>query len=160
METPKLVTRDRMVSISEQLKSRGRTLVFTNGCFDILHAGHVSYLEAAAREGDLLVVGLNSDLSVRAIKGPLRPVVAQEHRARVLAGLACVGHVVFFDEPDPGTLIRALRPDVLVKGADWDEAAIIGADFVKASGGRVVRISMEPGISTTLIIQRILRTHA
>ncbi|MCI0498765.1 MAG: D-glycero-beta-D-manno-heptose 1-phosphate adenylyltransferase [Planctomycetales bacterium] len=134
-------------------------MVFTNGCFDILHVGHVRYLEAARSEGDLLVVGLNTDASVQAIKGPRRPIVNQDQRAEVLAALGCVDFVVLFDEPDPLRLIETLKPDVLVKGADWSEENIIGAEVVKASGGRVVRIELVPAVSTTGIIGKILETY-
>ncbi|MCF8114300.1 MAG: D-glycero-beta-D-manno-heptose 1-phosphate adenylyltransferase [Desulfotignum sp.] len=151
----KLLSLKDMELKAAQFRAAGRTIVFTNGCFDILHAGHVSYLAAAAGLGDVLVLGLNSDLSVKKIKGDKRPVISQAHRARVVAALQMVDHVVLFDEPDPETLIRAVCPDVLVKGADWSEDAIAGAGFVRAGGGKVVRIDLEPGISTTSIIRRI-----
>ena len=141
----------------EAERERGRRVVFTNGCFDILHVGHVTYLEAARGCGDLLVVGLNSDRSVRTIKGEKRPVVTESQRARVLAALSCVDYVTIFDEPDPYNLISALRPHVLVKGADWAEADIIGADVVRENGGRVERIRLEPEISTSIIIEKILK---
>ena len=152
----KLLTNSEIAGEASRLKKAGKRIVFTNGCFDILHAGHVRYLSAARAEGDILVVGLNSDESVRLIKGEKRPVVSQMQRAEVLSGLSCVDYVVFFDEPDPLNLIKNVRPDILVKGGDWAEEDIIGADFVKATGGRVVRISMAPGISTSSIIKRIL----
>jgi len=152
----KLIERKDVTGLGKTLRDQELTIVFTNGCFDILHAGHVTYLQAAADQGDVLVVGLNSDVSVGRIKGPLRPVISQDHRSRVLAALGCVDHVVIFDEPDPGALIRELRPHVLVKGADWAEADIIGADTVKQDGGRVERIALEPEISTTIIIERIV----
>lgn len=146
-------------ALASGLRAKGKTIVFTNGCFDILHAGHVSYLEAAAGFGDVLVLGLNSDASVRQIKGDKRPVIGQDHRARVMAALAFVDFVVLFDTPDPETLIRTVEPDVLVKGADWPEDQIVGAGFVKARGGRVERVVLEPDISTTLIIRRIGRLY-
>jgi len=138
-----------------QYKAAGKKIVFTNGCFDILHAGHVKYLTRAAGFGDILVLGLNSDHSVKCIKGEKRPVIGQEHRACVLSALSCVDHVVLFDEPDPKRLIEAVCPDVLVKGADWREDEILGGDFVRQNGGRIERVDLEPGISTTRIIQRI-----
>ncbi len=138
------------------LQASGKKIVFTNGCFDILHAGHVRYLTKAREAGDILVIGLNSDKSVRIIKGDLRPVVDQDHRAEILAGLRCVDYVCIFDEPDPLKLIRTLKPDVLVKGADWPEDEIIGGDFVKERGGIVKRISFVEGISTTEIIRKII----
>ena len=151
----KIVTVETLVTRLDQMRISGRKVVFTNGCFDILHAGHVRYLTAAGAEGDLLVVGLNSDTSVRTIKGDKRPIVPQAQRAEVLAGLGCVDYVVLFDSPDPLALIQALEPDVLVKGADWAEETIVGSDFVKSTGGRVVRISLVPDISTSRIIKKI-----
>ena len=135
-------------------QAAGQTIVFTNGCFDILHAGHVDLLEEAAREGDILVVALNSDDSVRGLKGPERPVNPQQQRARVLAALAVVDYVVLFDDPDPGRLITGLLPDVLVKGGDWSPETIIGADVVQASGGRIATIPLKYGASTTDIIKK------
>ncbi|WP_321493030.1 D-glycero-beta-D-manno-heptose 1-phosphate adenylyltransferase [uncultured Desulfobacter sp.] len=151
----KVVTLDEMCRLFREYKIHGRTVVFTNGCFDILHAGHVAYLEKAKSFGDILVLGLNSDVSIRQIKGELRPVICQEQRARVVAALACVDHVVLFDAPDPEILIRCIVPDVLVKGADWPEDKIIGARFVKDCGGRVERVDFEEDISTSKIIERI-----
>ena len=139
------------------LRNAGQRIVFTNGCFDILHAGHVRYLTAARREGDLLVVGLNSDQSVKRIKGPQRPLVSEQQRAEVLAGLWCVDYIVIFDDPDPLRVIQTLQPGVLVKGDDWAENQIIGADVVKSDGGRVVRVPVVSGISTSRIIERIVQ---
>jgi D-beta-D-heptose 7-phosphate kinase/D-beta-D-heptose 1-phosphate adenosyltransferase len=141
------------------LRAGGQVVVFTNGCFDLLHAGHVRYLAAARREGDILVVGLNSDRSVRDIKGDRRPILRELERAEVLAGLAPVDYVVLFDEPDPLRLIAALAPDVLVKGGDWPEEAIIGAQLVRDRGGRVVRIPVLEGASTSAVIARILERY-
>jgi len=154
--SPKLLDLKELLAEVAALRRNGRRIVFTNGCFDLLHAGHVRYLAAARASGDALVVGLNSDASVKAIKGPLRPVVSQQERAEVLAALACVDFVILFDTPDPLPLIRALRPDVLVKGADWKLEEIVGADVVHACGGRVVRVDVVPGVSTSAIIDRIL----
>jgi len=142
-----------MLAAAKALKKK---VVFTNGCFDLLHAGHVEYLEKAKGLGDLLVVGINSDQSVRFIKGPGRPICPLEERCLVLAGLACVDMVVPFEDPDPFKLIKALKPHVLVKGADWPEEAIVGADLVQAAGGQVRTIPLRPQISTSLIIQRVL----
>jgi D-beta-D-heptose 7-phosphate kinase/D-beta-D-heptose 1-phosphate adenosyltransferase len=131
-------------------------VVFTNGVFDLLHPGHVELLEAARREGDALVVGVNTDASVRRLgKGTSRPLAPQEARARVLAGLAAVDCVVLFDEDTPLDLIRALAPDVLVKGADYTRERIVGADWVEARGGRVVRVPVVPGFSTTALVERL-----
>lgn len=137
----------------------GQDVVFTNGCFDILHPGHVDYLERARGMGTCLVVGLNSDASVRRLKGPRRPVNDQASRARVLAGLACVDFVVVFDEDTPYELIRQVRPQVLVKGGDWSLDRIVGRDLVEAAGGRVCSIPLLGGHSTTAIIERIIATQ-
>lgn len=144
----------------ERLKTHrtgGDKIVFTNGCFEILHAGHVEYLTTARTEGDVLVVGLNSDASVRIIKGEKRPIVQEAQRAAVLAGLECVNYVTLFEDPDPFRLIRAILPDVLVKGADWEDGEIIGADIVKQHGGSVVRVPFVSDTSTSKIIETILR---
>jgi rfaE bifunctional protein nucleotidyltransferase chain/domain len=138
-----------------RLRAGGHTVVFTNGVFDLLHVGHLRYLQHARGLGDALLVGLNSDRSVAQIKGPDRPITAQAERAEILAALACVDGVVIFDEDTPRNLIMAIQPDVLVKGADWAEDAIVGRDIVEARGGRVVRVAIEPGHSTTTIVDRI-----
>lgn len=147
---------EELAPLLRQFRRSGQTVVFTNGCFDLLHAGHVHYLAAARGEGDLLVVGLNSDRSVKMIKGDRRPIVPEAERAEVLAGLACVDFVTVFKEIDPLRVIQALQPDVLVKGGDWAEAEIIGADAVKQEGGRVVRIPLVEGAGTSALIARIL----
>jgi D-beta-D-heptose 7-phosphate kinase/D-beta-D-heptose 1-phosphate adenosyltransferase len=134
----------------------GRRVVFTNGCFDLLHRGHTRYLEQARALGDLLVVAINSDASVRALKGPSRPVVPAEQRAEVLAALAAVDLVAIFDELDPARVIRAVRPDVLVKGGDWPISQIVGADFVQSRGGTVRRLPYVDGASTSDLIGRIV----
>jgi D-beta-D-heptose 7-phosphate kinase/D-beta-D-heptose 1-phosphate adenosyltransferase len=135
-------------------RRRGRTVVFTNGCFDILHTGHLACLEGAKRLGDLLVVGLNSDASVRGLKGDSRPVIDQENRASLLAGLACVDMVVTFDEPTPEALIDLLEPDVLVKGGDYTVDQVAGATGVLARAGKVVIVPLVQGLSTTAILAR------
>lgn len=137
-------------------RQEGRRIVFTNGCFDLMHLGHLRYLEAARELGDLLVVGVNSDRSVRMIKGPKRPITSEDQRSEVVAGLHCVDLVTLFDDPDPLALIQLLKPDILVKGADWPIDKIVGASFVLDSGGDVVRIPLIPDISTTTIIERIV----
>ena len=149
------VSLEEIRELATQYRHQGKQIVFTNGCFDILHAGHVTYLARAKACGDILVLGLNSDCSVKAIKGDKRPVINEDQRACVMSALAVVDHVVLFDEPDPGRLIEIVVPHVLVKGADWPEGQIIGADFVKANQGRVERIAFEEDISTTRIIERI-----
>jgi len=138
------------------LRKFGKTVVFTNGCFDLLHIGHIRYLAASKSKGDILVVGLNSDESVRSIKGKARPVICQEQRAEILASILWVDYVVMFSEPDPLKLIKVIKPDFLVKGADWSEDKIIGADFVKANNGRVVTLPLVKDISTSIIIKKIL----
>ena len=133
----------------------GRRVVFTNGVFDILHPGHVRYLTGARRQGDALIVALNSDRSVRAIKGPSRPVHPEAERAEVITALACVDAAVVFDEDTPWAIINAIQPDVLVKGADWPADQIVGRDIVEARGGVVVRVKVEDGHSTTSIIGKV-----
>jgi rfaE bifunctional protein nucleotidyltransferase chain/domain len=140
-----------------RMRATGKTVVFTNGVFDLLHVGHLRYLQHARRLGDALLVGLNSDRSVRQIKGHDRPLTVEAERAEVLEALACVDGVVIFDEDTPHDLITALQPDLLVKGADWAEDAIVGRDIVEARGGRVIRVPIEPGHSTTKIVDRIRR---
>jgi D-beta-D-heptose 7-phosphate kinase/D-beta-D-heptose 1-phosphate adenosyltransferase len=151
----KVLSLEQLIQNVEMLKNQNKTIVFTNGCFDILHAGHVKYLQQAKAQGDFLIVGLNSDLSVSSIKGPKRPIVNETHRAYVLSGLACVDFITIFEEPDPFNVIQHVRPNILVKGADWAENDIIGSDIVKSSGGQVKRIHLVPDISTTEIINRI-----
>lgn len=136
-------------------RAAGARVVFTNGCFDLLHPGHVRYLAAARALGDVLVVGLNGDASVRRLKGPGRPVLRLAERAEVLAGLAAVDHLIVFDEDTPRALVAALGPDVLVKGADWPEDEIVGRDETLARGGRVERIALVPGVSTSELLRRI-----
>jgi len=139
----------------DQLKSRGKKIVFTNGCFDILHPGHTRYLFSAKELGDYLIVAVNSDRSVSAIKGAGKPIVPQEERAELLAALSCVDGVVIFHEDNPLKVIKYLMPDILAKGSDWEDDEIIGADVVKKSGGKVRRIEYVYGFSTTEIINRI-----
>ncbi len=139
-----------------RLRSTSRTVVFTNGVFDLLHPGHVRYLTEARRHGDVLIVGINSDRSVRLLaKAPDRPVNPEAERAEVLSALATVDAVVVFDEETPLSVISALQPDVLVKGADWGENAIVGRDVVERRGGRVVRIALAQGYSTTKILEKV-----
>ena len=137
------------------MQAKGGLVVFTNGVFDLLHPGHIRYLQDARRLGALLIVGVNSDRSVRAIKEPGRPLNPEDERAEVLLSLECVDTVVVFDEDDPHRLIEAIQPDVLVKGADWGPTEIIGRDVVEARGGRVVRIDLAPGYSTTELIRKV-----
>ena len=149
---------DDAVALIGRHRSESRRIVFTNGVFDLLHPGHVRYLQAARREGDVLIVGINSDRSVRANKGPSRPIMPEHERAEVLEALECVDGVVVFDEETPARIISHLQPDVLVKGADWAADAIVGRDTVEARGGRVVRMPIETGWSTSAIIERARRS--
>jgi rfaE bifunctional protein nucleotidyltransferase chain/domain len=151
----KLKNLEDLKVIAADARSKGRSVVFTNGCFDLLHRGHVHVLREAKACGDLLITGINSDKSVKKIKGPARPVLPEADRSELLASLEMVDYVVLFDEPDPYELIWALRPNVLVKGGDWSEAKIVGADLVEEAGGRVVVIPYIKGFSTTEIIERI-----
>jgi len=145
-----------LVQRLEGWRAQGESVVFTNGVFDLLHLGHVEYLEEAAALGDRLVVGINSDASVRRLKGPARPIVPEEERAELVAALACVDAAVVFGEDTPERLIREVRPQVLAKGADWAADAIVGREFVESLGGRVERIRLREGRSTSGLIERIL----
>lgn len=151
----KLLTAEALVEALRVRRDRKERRVFTNGCFDLLHIGHTRYLRDARALGDCLIVGINSDASVRAIKPDGRPIVPQEQRAEVLAALACVDYVVIFDEPDPRILIAAVQPDVLVKGGDWPIEQIVGRDIVQARGGAVLTIPLVPDVSTTMLVRRI-----
>jgi rfaE bifunctional protein nucleotidyltransferase chain/domain len=136
-------------------KHNGKRIVFSNGCFDLLHPGHIRTLGAARKLGDALIVGLNSDASVRQLKGPGRPVLPEQERAEILAALECVDAVVIFNEPTPREIIAALLPDVLVKGGDWPGDQIVGREEVEAAGGRVVSVAVAPGYSTSALLQKI-----
>lgn len=146
-----------LVRIRHQLKTEGQRVVFTNGVFDILHRGHVEYLEKARSLGDVLMVGLNSDESVKKIKGEDRPIMLQENRAMVLAGLSSVDFICLFEEETPANLIRQLIPDILVKGSDYKIDDIVGREIVEANGGKVVTIDLVPGQSTTSIIEKLMK---
>jgi len=148
---------DKIITISEfaPVQAWNETIVFTNGCFDILHAGHVLYLEQAKQLGEILVVGLNSDASVKRLKGPSRPINYEQNRAIVLAALEAVDYIIIFDDDTPYDLIKAIKPDVLVKGGDWAVDSIVGADIVKAKGGKVLSLPFSEGLSSTHIINAI-----
>lgn len=155
----KIVTIEDLSSQLAPLLKAKKRVVFTNGCFDLMHIGHTRYLQAARALGDVLVVGVNSDVSVRTLnKAPDRPIVPEAQRAEVLAALGCVDFVIIFDEPDPLRLITSVRPDVLVKGGDWSIDHIVGRDIVEARGGVVTTIPLVPGLSTTSLLQRIRST--
>jgi D-glycero-beta-D-manno-heptose 1-phosphate adenylyltransferase len=149
------MTIDDAVRLAEEVRARGGKVVFTNGVFDLLHPGHVRYLRDARALGDVLIVALNSDRSVRANKGPTRPINPEQERAEVLRALACVDAAVIFDDETPYAIISRIQPDILVKGADWGEHDIVGRDVVEARGGRVVRMEIAPGHSSTEIIKRV-----
>jgi D-beta-D-heptose 7-phosphate kinase/D-beta-D-heptose 1-phosphate adenosyltransferase len=149
------VTIEEAMQMAHSIRARGGKVVFTNGVFDILHPGHIRYLEEARKLGDALIVGINSDRSVRANKGPERPITPDAERAEILSALACVDGVAMFDEETPAEIIRRLQPDVLVKGADWGPDHIVGRDIVESRGGRVIRMELSPGYSTTELIKRI-----
>src|SRR6266545_5296679 len=146
-----------LVEERRKWQEEGRRVVLTNGCFDLLHPGHLALLEAARAEGDVLVVALNSDASVRTLKGAGRPVTPEGERAEALLALEAVDRVVIYDEPTPLEVIRALEPDVLVKGADWAPDAIVGRKEVEAAGGRVVQVELVSGLSTSAIVERVRR---
>ena len=151
----KIKTIRQLKPVLARLRRRGRRIVFTNGCFDLLHIGHLRYLQRARRHGDRLVVAINSDRSVKKIKDPLRPLLPQAERAEVLAALSCVDYVTIFDEPNPLVVITDLQPDVLIKGSDWGKNKIIGRDVVERRGGRVRRVPLVKGVSTTRLIEKI-----
>jgi D-beta-D-heptose 7-phosphate kinase/D-beta-D-heptose 1-phosphate adenosyltransferase len=151
----KIVSQDELILLTAREKRNGRRVVFTNGCFDLLHPGHVRCLAEARALGDLLVVAVNSDRSVRGNKGPGRPLVPEQDRAEVLAALASVDYVTIFDEPTPRELIARVLPSVLVKGADWLPDEVVGREQVEGGGGRVVSISLAPGYSTTSLLEKI-----
>jgi len=154
----KVVSRKRLAVIAADARRAGKRIVFTNGCFDLLHVGHVRYLAAARAAGDLLIVGVNDDASVRRLKGPGRPLVAAAARAEVLAALAAVDWISVFDEDTPEALIRLVEPDVLVKGGDWAPARVVGRDIVEARGGRLLIVPVAEGFSTSALAARIRET--
>jgi len=155
----KIKERKDLLRIIKELKAKGKRIVFTNGCFDLLHIGHVRYLEEAKALGDVLVVGVNSDTSVRKLKGPKRPILPEEERAEILSGLGCVDYVTLFKEMDPLKLITSLHPDVLVKGGDWAKEQIVGREVVERSGGEVVIIPFVGKASTSNLIGTILKRN-
>ena len=154
----RILTRGAARAAVRAAQRRGERVVFTNGCFDLLHVGHVRSLEQAKSLGDRLVVGVNRDASVRRLKGRDRPIVGERQRAELLAALACVDWVVLFGEPTPLALIRALRPDVLAKGGDWRPGEIVGSEDVLGWGGRVERLRVVPGIRSTILVERARRS--
>jgi D-beta-D-heptose 7-phosphate kinase/D-beta-D-heptose 1-phosphate adenosyltransferase len=152
----KIKKREELLRIIKDLKAKGKRIVFTNGCFDLLHVGHIRYLEEAKALGDILIVGVNSDASVRKLKGPKRPVLPVEDRTEILSGLGCVDYITVFDELDPLALITSLQPNVLAKGGDWTKEQTVGKEVVERSGGEVVIIPFVEGASTSNLIETIL----
>lgn len=153
------MSREELHEHIRSVRLSGKRIVFTNGCFDLVHAGHIEVLEKARQKGDFLVVGLNTDRSVRSLKGPNRPLVPELRRARVIGALSCVDAVTLFDEPTPYELIAILEPDVLVKGGDWSPDRIVGSDLVLKKGGSVLSIPLLPDSSTTLLVEQILERY-
>jgi D-beta-D-heptose 7-phosphate kinase/D-beta-D-heptose 1-phosphate adenosyltransferase len=153
----RVLSRDQAVALVASLRAQGKTVVFTNGVFDLLHPGHVRYLQHARSLGDALMLGLNADASVRRNKGPSRPITPERERAELLVALTAVDAVVIFDEDTPAEIVEALQPDILVKGADWPADQIVGRDTVEARGGRVLLVPVEQGYSTTSIVERVQR---
>ncbi len=156
----KVKEKNDLCEILERLKAKGKRVVFTNGCFDLFHAGHLRYLEKAKTLGDILIVGVNSDASVQRLKGPRRPVLPLEERMELLSGLECVDYVVSFDEPTPLELITVLKPHILVKGGDWSKETIVGKEVVECLGGEVVALPFIEGNSTSHLIETILERYA
>jgi len=155
----KIKAKEDIRRIVDNLKAKGKRIVFTNGCFDLLHVGHIRYLEEAKALGDILVVGINSDQSVRRIKGSYRPILPEEERAEILSGLGCVDYVTIFDEADPLELISSLQPHVLVKGGDWTQETTVGKEVVERSGGEVIILPFVQGASTSNLIEAILKRY-
>jgi len=155
--TAPIIARSELASWADEIHSAGQKIVLTNGCFDLIHRGHVEYLAEAAEAGDILIIALNSDASVRRLKGPFRPIMSEQDRLGVLAHLRPVGALTIFDEPTPLETIHLVRPDVLVKGDEYTEENIVGAEFVRSLGGDIVRVAMREGRSTSSIIESIKR---
>jgi len=153
----KIKERKELLRIIKNLKAKGKRIVFTNGCFDLLHLGHVRYLEEAKALGDILVVGVNSDSSVRKLKGPKRPILPERERTEILSGLGCVDYITIFNEADPLILIDSLKPNLLVKGGDWTREQIVGREVVERSGGELIIIPFVKGASTSNVIDTILK---
>jgi rfaE bifunctional protein nucleotidyltransferase chain/domain len=155
----KILKRGELKRKLDALRKQGKTIVFTNGCFDILHVGHTRYLKEAKKEGDILVLAINSDSSVRAIKGDKRPLIPQEERSEIMASLESVDYVTIFSELTPFALIEYIKPDIIVKGGDWQEDQVVGRESVKKWGGKVSIIPETKGASTTSIVRKIMKTY-
>lgn len=160
-ETSKVITISDLLPVLRDIRKTGRRIVFTNGCFDLLHVGHTRYLQAARSYGDLVIVGVNADASVATLeKGRGRPIVPAPQRVELVAALGCVDYAILFDDPTPFRLIQQIQPDILAKGEDWPLDQIVGRDLVEGYGGKVIRIPLTPGLSTTTLIDRILHVAA
>ncbi|NPU82881.1 MAG: D-glycero-beta-D-manno-heptose 1-phosphate adenylyltransferase [Syntrophaceae bacterium] len=155
----KILDRQTLKQVLEELREQGKRIAFTNGCFDILHVGHIRYLREAKKTADILVLALNSDRSVRSIKGERRPIVPEKERADVMAALEMVDYVTVFDEDTPGELIAFLEPDVLIKGGDWSAETVVGRDVIKRRGGKIVIVPLTEGVSTTNVIGKVLEVY-
>lgn len=160
MGIEKIKKKEEISHIAEKLKAENKVIVFTNGCFDILHSGHIKYLYDAKKLGDILIVGLNSDSSIKRIKGEKRPIINQEERAYIISALEMIDFIVIFDDDTPYELIKCIKPNILVKGGDWDIEKIVGKDIVESYGGKVLNIPFVEGKSTSNIIQRILDVYS
>jgi len=154
-QSKKVLRHDQLDEIVSRLKSEGKKIVFTNGCFEVLHVGHTRYLKQAKDQGDILIIGLNTDDSVKLNKGPTRPIVPEDERAEILAALQCVDYITLFSEETPYELVKRILPDILVKGGDWTVDKIVGNDIVDKNGGQVISLPFQPGRSSTDIIDKI-----
>ncbi|RKY44693.1 MAG: D-glycero-beta-D-manno-heptose 1-phosphate adenylyltransferase [Candidatus Omnitrophota bacterium] len=155
----KVIKVSKLASLVKTLKKKKKKIVFTNGCFDLIHPGHIKLLSSAKKYGEVLILGLNSDSSIRKIKGEKRPIFKEKERIEILSAITYIDYIVVFKEETPFKLIKIIKPDVLVKGGDWKEKDIVGADFVKKQGGKVIRIKLKKGYSTTTLIEKIKKNY-
>ena len=151
----KLIKASRLPSLLKTLKKKKKKIVFTNGCFDLVHPGHIKLFKESKKHGDILILGLNSDSSIRSLKGPERPILNQKARTEVLCRLDCIDYIVIFSQPTPLNLIKKIKPDVLVKGDDWAKDKIVGAKLVESAGGKIVRVKLKKGYSTTGLLKKL-----
>ena len=155
----KVIKVSKLAYLVKTLKKKKKKIVFTNGCFDLIHPGHIKLLSSAKKQGEVLILGLNSDSSIRKIKGEKRPILKEKERVEILSAITYIDYIVVFKEETPFKLIKIIKPDVLVKGGDWKEKDIVGADFVKKQGGKVIRIKLKKGYSTTTLIEKIKKNY-
>jgi len=155
----KVIKVSKLAYLVKTLKKKKKKIVFTNGCFDLIHPGHIKLLSSAKKQGEVLILGLNSDSSIRKIKGEKRPILKEKGRIEILSAITYIDYIVVFKEETPFKLIKIIKPDVLVKGGDWEEKDIVGADLVKKQGGKVVRIRLKKGYSTTTLIEKIKKIY-